>query len=245
MKIGIYVDAANINKNGGYAMRYDVLKDYCARDLIPIRLNTYTVFDRDRSETDREYRDKQYSYFAVLRSFGYKVITKPLRWFTDDEGNRYGKANADLDMAVDILTQARHLDKIFILTGDGDFKKVVQAVQNMGVRVEIIAFKNISRELVFEADLFTSGYLIPNLLPIDHQDQREWGMVDSKVRGSCYAIQDGFGFMRIINQSYEFEEVFFHFSELPPGHRVRLDEIFEFSLHRTAKGWQAKSLRAV
>ena len=75
------------------------------------------------------------TYLSILRSFGYKVITKAIKWFEDENGTRYGKANADLDMAVDILTQSQNLDKVYLLTGDGDFTRVVQAVQNMGAEL--------------------------------------------------------------------------------------------------------------
>jgi uncharacterized LabA/DUF88 family protein len=92
-----------------------------------------------------------------VRSYGFKVITKAIRWFEDEEGVRIGKANADLDMAVDILLQSQELDTIYLLTGDGDFKRVVQAVQNMGIRVEIMAFRYISRDLLHEADQYVSG----------------------------------------------------------------------------------------
>ena len=68
-----------------------------------------------------------------------------MKWFKDDEGNKVSKANADLDMAVDMLLQSKNLDKMYLLTGDGDFRNVVRAVQNEGVRVEVIAFKNISK----------------------------------------------------------------------------------------------------
>jgi uncharacterized LabA/DUF88 family protein len=241
IKIGIYVDSANINRNGGYSMRYDILRNYCARSGYPIRLNTYLPFDKERAETDIEYRNKQYGYYSVLRNFGYKVITKAVRWYYDDE-TRYGKANVDLDMAVDMLIQAKNLDKIFLLTGDGDFIKVVQAVQNMGVRVEIIAFKNISQSLIFESDYFTSGYLIPNLIPIPDQDPEDWAQIDYRVRAMVYAVNEGYGFLRYMDLDFNLREVFFHFSELPPNTYANLDDVFECTLTETPRGIQAREL---
>lgn len=243
MKIGIYVDAVNINRNGGYSMKYDILKEYCGREGEVLRQNTYVTYDRERAEIDRDYREKQFGYYSILRSFGYKVLSKPTKWFMDEEGNKIPKSSSDIEISTDLMLETANLDKVYLLTGDGDFKKLVRAIQSRGVRVELIGFKNVSTELIFEADWFVSGYLIPNLVPVEGQQPEEWGQENSRVRGSVYAINDGFGFMRFLNLELEFEEVFFHFSEMPPLHRVRLDETMEFTLIQGDRGWQAKEVR--
>lgn len=232
MKVGIYIDAYNISLNGGYAMRYDILRDFCVQGDTGLRLNTYMVFDEERAEEDVEYRDRQYGYFSVLRSFGYKVIIKPVRRFKNENGDWVTKGNIDIDMATDMLIQSSNLDRLVVLSGDGDFAKAVQAIQNRGVRVELIAFRNISRDLINECDNFTSGFLIPNLLPTSNleQDPMEWGKQDCKVRGVCYNIDDGYGFLRYLDLEYHPREIFFHFSQLPKGYHVRMDDIFEFTI---------------
>lgn len=232
MKVGIYIDAYNISLNGGYAMRYDILRDFCLMNDKGLRLNTYMVFDEERAAEDIEYRDRQYGYFSVLRSFGYKVVTKPVRSYKTESGDWVTKGNVDVEMATDMIIQAANLDKIFLLTGDGDFTKAVAAIQNMGVRVEVIAFRNISRDLINECDQFTSGFLIPNLLPVRSvdQDPLDWGKEDNRVRGVCYNVDEGYGFMRYLDLEFQPREIFFHFSQLPRGHHVRVDDIFEFTI---------------
>ncbi|MGB1216901.1 MAG: NYN domain-containing protein, partial [Saprospiraceae bacterium] len=202
MKIGIYVDASNVSMSGGYSMRYDVLKEYCLKGQEPTRLNTYLAYDVERAREDYAYRDKQQNYFSILRSFGYKIIIKPLKRYYGENGDEFTKANVDLDMATDMLIQAKHLDKVYLLTGDGDFTKVVRALQDFGVRVELIAFKNISRDLTHECDAFTSGYIIPNLLPVEGQHFDDWGLLGTRVRGVCYEIQykHSFGFFRYLDK---------------------------------------------
>lgn len=243
LKIGIYIDSENIRRNGGFSMRYDVLAEYSALSGIPVRQNTYHAFNDFRAEEDEEYEAKLRGYFAKIRSFGYKVIIKPVKVFFDDEGNRFTKSNSDLDMATDILIQAKNLDKIVLLTGDGDFKKVVRAVQNMGVRVEVLAFNNFSRDLIFECDRFTSGYIIPNLLPIEGKDAEDWGEVGHKCRGQVYAVNQGFGFLRIMDKEFDFQEVFFPFAALPEGHYVRLDNIYEFTITEGERGALAADMK--
>jgi len=79
MRIGIYVDASNISLSGGYAMRYDILKDYCLGSTPPTRLVTYLAYDRERAKEDRQYRNNQQNYFSILRNFGFKIVQKDVK----------------------------------------------------------------------------------------------------------------------------------------------------------------------
>jgi uncharacterized LabA/DUF88 family protein len=202
IKTGVYIDASNLAMNGGFGMRFDVLREFaCRGGADPIRLNSYVSYDPARAESDSDYRVKQNRFHATLRDFGYKVIQKHTKWYTDDDGNRFPKANVDLDLAVDALLQSENLDRVLLATGDGDFVQVVRALQNRGCRVEVVAFDNVSGDLRREADLYLSGYLIPNLLPIKRgSGQREWGEVGSFARGVCYAHDStkGFGWLRYL-----------------------------------------------
>ncbi|HNS39473.1 MAG TPA: NYN domain-containing protein, partial [Promineifilum sp.] len=55
-RIGVYVDTANMYRNGGFRMRYDVLREFACRDgADPVRLNAYVSFDADRARTDSVY----------------------------------------------------------------------------------------------------------------------------------------------------------------------------------------------
>ncbi|MDZ7621967.1 MAG: NYN domain-containing protein [Candidatus Competibacteraceae bacterium] len=200
-KVGVYVDAANISRNGGQRMQYDILREFACRDYAePLRLNVYLSYDEERAETNTIYRDKARAYQSALRELGYKVIEKRVKWFQDEAGNRFGKANADLDMAVDVLLQSENLDRVLLATGDGDFVQVVRALQNKGCRVETLAFDNVSEELRRESDMYVSGFLVPGLLPTRGDDYTApaWGAMGSRVRGYCYHHDDNksFGFMR-------------------------------------------------
>jgi uncharacterized LabA/DUF88 family protein len=266
--VGVYVDVANLARNGGYGMRYEVLREFATRgNAEPVRLNAYVSFDADRSEDDPAYREGQYGFYSLLRDFGYKVIQKNVRWFTDDSGNRFGKANADLDLAVDALLQSENIERVLLATGDGDFVQVVRALQNRGCRVEVVAFENVASELRREADLFMSGYLIPNLLPTGQgRAGPQWGEVNSRVRGVCYSHNDkGYGFMRFLKAiapdlwridsrqaNSPYETVFFHDSQLPSDFNVSelpsRNMIFEFELVKAEgreSGLQAVNIQLI
>ncbi|NCA88953.1 MAG: NYN domain-containing protein [Gammaproteobacteria bacterium] len=203
MRIGVFVDAENVRYNGGYQMRYDVLRRFAARDGgIIQRLNTYLAFDLERAREDPEYAKKSRAYQQMVRDFGWKITVKYVRRYTDDSGNVTTKANADLDMAVDAMLQAGKLDQVLLVTGDGDFLQVVNALQNNGCRVELVGFKNVSRQLQQEVDAYYSGYMIPDLLPISYEPRNEWGKPGSCVRGVCtkWFPEKGYGFLRFMNQ---------------------------------------------
>jgi uncharacterized LabA/DUF88 family protein len=232
LHIGVYVDAENVRYNGGYAMRYDVLRRFAAREdqARLLRLNTYMAVDGDRMKSDREYREGIRSYQQAVRDLGWKIIEKPVRWFVDEEGNRVSKANADLDLAVDVMLQSERLDQLLLVTGDGDFLQVVRALQNKGCRVEVLAFRNVSRELQHEADAFYSGYLVPGLLPTRGDVRVPWGEMGSRIRGICirWEAERGFGFIRFLtnisarlwvtdtrHEDSPYESAFVHISDLP------------------------------
>lgn len=263
-RVGVYVDVANINRNGGYGMGYEVLREFACRDNAEaVRLNAYVSYDAEKARRDSYYFHRTNSFYSVLRDFGYKVIQKEVKWFTDEDGNRVAKANADLDLAVDALLQSENLDRVLLVTGDGDFVQVVRALQNKGCRVEVVAFRNVSAELRREADMFMSGYLVPNLLPVEKDDDdNSWGEIDHRLRGICYYHKADFGFMRFLKRidsnlwmtdakhpDSPYGTAWFHDSSLPVGSNGPVAQelpsrkyIFEFKLIRAE---QDKGLRAV
>jgi uncharacterized LabA/DUF88 family protein len=197
------VDAENVRFNGGYQMRYDVLRRFAAREgAILQRLNTYMAFDAERAREDQDYAKKSRVYQQMVRDFGWKITVKLVRRYTDESGNVTTKANADLDMAVDAMLQSHKLERVLLVTGDGDFIQVVRALQNQGCRVELIGFKNVSRQLQQEVDAFYSGFLIPELLPISYEPRNDWGKPGSCVRGVCtkWIADKGYGFLRIMDR---------------------------------------------
>jgi uncharacterized LabA/DUF88 family protein len=261
LKVGVYVDVSNIAQNGGFGMQYDVLREFaCRNNGVAIRLNAYVAFDEERSKTQPEYKIKSENFHSMLRDFGYKVIVKTVRWFVDEHGVRYGKSNAYLDMAVDTLMQSERLDYVLLVSGDGDFIQVVRALQNKGCRVEVMAFKNVSHELKNEADVYTSGYLVPRLLPIEMHDNNNEKQI---VRGICYSFfpDKGFGFMRFMKElsgglwitdsrksESPYETAFVHNTQFPDKvDQTKLpnrEMIFEFELKEVKeKGLQAENIK--
>lgn len=250
------MDAENIRYNGGYQLRYDILRRFAARyggNLL--RMNTYIAFDQERAKEDYEYAKRARSYQQMVRDYGWKIIVKIVRRYTDEEGNVTTKANADLDLAVDAMLQSEKLDLVLLVTGDGDFLQVVTALQDRGCRVELLGFRNVSKDLQRQVDDYFSGFLIPDLLPISYEPRNEWGSPGSCVRGICskWFPDKGYGFLRFIKRidpnlwitdprdsESPYESVFCHANELADGVTDELlssrENVLEFYIEKSEKG---------
>jgi uncharacterized LabA/DUF88 family protein len=145
--VAVFVDVANIfyaAKAAGVDIDYvTLLKSATAgRDLV--RAYAYTGLDPD-NENQRNFHD-------FLRRSNYKVVSKDIRKYGDGKV----KANLDIELVVDMMKTARNLDIAIVVSGDGDFAPAIRAVQEQGVRVEVISFRgNTSSDLIEVADQFT------------------------------------------------------------------------------------------
>ena len=87
--------------------------------------------------------DQEYSPIRPLVDWldynGYTMVTKPTKEFTDDDGRRKLKGNMDIELAIDVMEMSDHLDHAIIFSGDGDFRRLVDAVQRKGVRVSVVS----------------------------------------------------------------------------------------------------------
>jgi uncharacterized LabA/DUF88 family protein len=70
---------------------------------------------------------------------GYTVVTKPAKEFMDANGRRKIKGNMDIELAVDMMEIACHVDRIILFSGDGDFRRLIDAIQKKGVSVTVVS----------------------------------------------------------------------------------------------------------
>jgi uncharacterized LabA/DUF88 family protein len=70
---------------------------------------------------------------------GYTMVTKPTKEYTDASGRRKIKGNMDIELTVDAMELADHLDHIVLFSGDGDFRSLVAALQQKGKRVSVVS----------------------------------------------------------------------------------------------------------
>lgn len=135
----MYYSAKNLYKGKvDYSALFKVAKD--GRRLI--RAIAYVVESHAPEEEE---------FFEVLEEIGFQVRRKELREFYDGKK----KGDWDMGMAIDSIRLSEKIDVAVIVTGDGDFKSLVQFLKAEGIQVEVISFgKSTSEELVKEADVF-------------------------------------------------------------------------------------------
>ena len=213
LKAGIFLDMENLNRCGGHGIQFRQIKALVeAQQAVVVRANAYMAVDRERENTDPEYRQKRETYRNRARREGYRLILKEVRRYLTAEGETIVKADSDLDMAIDALLQAENLDYVLLGTGDGDFVRLVRALQNRGKRVDLLSFMNTSTQLRQEVDYHFSGYLVPGILfPERGPTQR--------LRGILHAVNEekGYGFLTAqtdLGLDTTREDIFLHITDL-------------------------------
>lgn len=135
-RLALFIDGANLY-SATKALDFDIdykrlLEEFSARGRL-IRAFYYTALNEDAD----------YSPLRPLIDWldynGYTMVTKPTKEFTDSQGRRRIKGNMDIEIAVDAMEMAEHIDHMILFSGDGDFRSLVEAVQRKGVRVSVVS----------------------------------------------------------------------------------------------------------
>ena len=90
---------------------------------------------------------------------GFTVVSKAGKEFVDSTGRRKMKGNMDVELAINAMELAPHIDEMVLFSGDGDFRSLVEAVQRRGVRVTVVSSiatqpAMVADELRRQADVF-------------------------------------------------------------------------------------------
>ncbi|WP_416878312.1 NYN domain-containing protein [Litorimonas sp.] len=135
-RIAMFIDGSNLYSSGktlDFDIDYKKLLDLFKNKGRLIQAKYYTAL------LDHEDYSPIRPLIDWLDYNGFHVITKPAKSYTDRDGRNRVKGNMDIEMTIDMLQIAPHVDHILLFTGDGDFKAVVEAVQAKGVRVSVIS----------------------------------------------------------------------------------------------------------
>jgi uncharacterized LabA/DUF88 family protein len=155
-KIALFIDGANLYataKSLGFDIDYKrLLREFHSRGYL-MRAFYYTAV----------IEDQEYSSIRPLIDWldynGYSVVTKATKEFVDQTGRRKVKGNMDIELAVDAMELAEHIDHMVLFSGDGDFRSLVEAMQRRGVRVTVVSTIStqppmVADELRRQADVF-------------------------------------------------------------------------------------------
>ena len=156
-KIAVFIDGANLHATAkalGFEIDYRrLLKEFQGRGAL-VRACYYTAVNEDQ----------EFSSIRPLIDWldynGFTVVTKATKEYFDANGRRKVKGSMDIELAVDAMELASHVDQIVLFSGDGDFRSLVEAVQRRGVRVTVVSTIStqppmIADELRRQTDVFT------------------------------------------------------------------------------------------
>ena len=132
-RIGIFVDVPNLmyGVEGGRPVHMGRLLNMLREGRQLVRATAYSPISDDPREPIEHQK-----FVAPFVPYDYRIVTKSLKRFADGSI----KGNFDVEMAIDMVSMAGRVDVIAIVSGDADFARAVEAVQNQGVRVEVVAF---------------------------------------------------------------------------------------------------------
>lgn len=155
-RIALFIDGANLYsaaKTLGLEIDFKkLLEEFQTKGRL-LRANYYTaLLENDEYSPIRPLVD-------WLAYNGFNVIKKAAREFTDREGRRRVRGNMDIELTVDLMLSVPHVDHVVLFSGDGDFRRLVEAVKAAGVRVTVVSTLKsqppmISDDLRREADAF-------------------------------------------------------------------------------------------
>ncbi|MGH1482839.1 MAG: NYN domain-containing protein [Geminicoccales bacterium] len=155
-RFAMMIDGANLYQTAralDFDIDYRLLLQVCARTARLVRASYYTAL------LDGE----EYSPLRPLVDWlgynGYSVVTKPMKEIADPNGRRRYKGNMNVELAIDAIEMAPTLDHLLLFSGDGTFRRLIEAVQRKGVRVTAVSTLQtqppmIADELRRQADSF-------------------------------------------------------------------------------------------
>ena len=171
-KLALFIDGSNLYaaaRSLDFDIDYRLLLQWASAQARLVRAFYYTVLPDDQ----------EYSPIRPLVDWldynGYKMVTKPAKEFTDSQGRRKIKGNIDIELALDMIEIAPHVDHIMLFSGDGDFRRLIEAVQKKGVRVTVVStIKStplmVADELRRQADSFLDLDELANHIMREHQE---------------------------------------------------------------------------
>jgi uncharacterized LabA/DUF88 family protein len=135
-RLALFIDGANLfsaARSLGFDIDYKLLRSEFLRRGKLVRAFYYTAM------VDSEEYSPIRPLVDWLQYNGFTMVTKPAKEFTDSMGRRRIKGNMDIELAVNAMEMAPHIDHMVLFSGDGDFKPLVEAIQRHGVRVSVVS----------------------------------------------------------------------------------------------------------
>ena len=136
-RFAVFIDGSNFHstfKSLGFDVDFALMLDQLKQKGRLVRAYYYTALPHDGEVAPiRRLAD-------WLDYNGYTVISKQTRDFYDSTtGTKRTKGNMDMELALDMLKLAPHIDHAVLFSGDGDFVRLLEEMQNRGLRVTVVS----------------------------------------------------------------------------------------------------------
>lgn len=137
-KIVVAIDGANIYATAkmlGIEIDYKRVLRYFGDDLVCPYYYTAT------KPRNPEEQDNLVPLLDWLSYNGFKLVRKDTKTYIDPSGRTKIKGNMDMELAVDMmeLMHANAVTDVWLFSGDGDFRYLIEALQRRGIRVTVVS----------------------------------------------------------------------------------------------------------
>jgi uncharacterized LabA/DUF88 family protein len=201
-RFAVFIDGSNFHASTK-ALNFDVDFEKLLRVLREsghlVRAYYYTALPDNNTEYSPIKRIADW-----LDYNGYTVVSKPWRDFTNSEtGQRRIKGNMDMELALDMIKLANHVEHVVLFSGDGDFCRLLHEVQDKGVSVTVISSnKLVADTLRRQADDFIEVNQIRHLIERDQQqDDHQQDDLQQDDQQAHYQSDDDIGEATVISRS--------------------------------------------
>jgi uncharacterized LabA/DUF88 family protein len=173
-KLAFFIDGVNLYQTAR-ALNFDIdykrlLQDFKGEAYL-MRAYYYTALAEDQ----------EFSSIRPLIDWldynGYRVVTKPMKEYTDSNGQRRrSRPSLEIELAVDAFEVADAIDHVVLFTGDGNYRSLVLGLQKKGLKVSVISTLKtnppmVSDELRRLADHFIELNTLGNIIGRDPSER--------------------------------------------------------------------------
>ena len=142
-RVSVFVDVQNVyyttRQAFGRQFNYRKFWERVATGRELILANAYAIQPTD---------GKQGGFQQILRDIGFEVLLKP--YIRRQDGS--AKADWDVGIALDMYEHAADVEKIILVSGDGDFDLALERIQaRVGTKIEVFGVKSLTAQTLIAA----------------------------------------------------------------------------------------------
>ena len=134
VKTYAFIDASNIiygTRDEGWKVDFKKLFKYLKERYKCKKMYYFAGLDKNNK--------KQQKFYKKLEEFGFELVLKPVKIYTQPDRTKVRKANCDVDLTFYAMRDKDKFDKGIFMTGDGDFEILLKYFLKEKKEVIVIA----------------------------------------------------------------------------------------------------------